>query len=260
MGRNADDQLPRLAQPTYSNCKVSSAQEVAAGQYRAEFPYFNTIGFATNGDISNYDALQATLQARGYHGLSFLAGYTYSHALSESDGNSNSGIMVVSDKNNLRLNYGASNSDLRHHFTFSPTYAIPGIKSPGQMLEGWALSGIVVLQSGLPWNPSDSSVDWLGTGESANSAPQYWNYSGPTSAFKVTASPIPCFGKYSGCTPYPTVGGVPQLPAACVSCCDGSLRRPDYHRWPIGDRCTHQYRLLRTGRRRSDSSRLRNFR
>jgi hypothetical protein len=203
--------------PTYSNCKVSSAQEVAAGQYRAEFPYFNTIGFATNGDISNYDALQATLQARGYHGLSFLAGYTYSHALSESDGNSNSGIMVVSDKNNLRLNYGDSNSDLRHHFTFSPTYAIPGIKSPGQMLEGWAVSSIVVLQSGLPWNPSDSSVDWLGTGESANSAPQYWNFSGPTSAFKVTASPIPCFGKYSGCTAYPVVGGVPQLPAACVS-------------------------------------------
>ena len=142
--------------PTYSNCKVNTAQEVAAGQYRGEFPYFNTIGFATNGDISNYDALQATLQARGYHGLSFLAGYTYSHALSESDGNSNSGIMVVSDKNNLRLNYGASTSDLRHRFTFSPTYDIPGIKSPGQMLEGWSLSGIVVLQSGLPWNPSDS--------------------------------------------------------------------------------------------------------
>ena len=55
---------------------------------------------------------------------------------------------VVTDKNNLLLNYGNSASDLRHRFTFSPSYAIPGMKSPGQMLEGWSVSSIVVLQSG----------------------------------------------------------------------------------------------------------------
>ena len=46
---------------------------------------------------------------------------------------------------------------------------------------------------------------------------QYWNYSGPPSAFTATNTPIPCFGKFSGCTAYPVVGGVPQLPAACVT-------------------------------------------
>ncbi len=30
---------------------------------------------------SNYDALQVTLNARNYHGLSMVAGYTYGHSL-----------------------------------------------------------------------------------------------------------------------------------------------------------------------------------
>jgi hypothetical protein len=30
---------------------------------------------------SNYNGLQVTLNARNYHGLSMVAGYTYSHAL-----------------------------------------------------------------------------------------------------------------------------------------------------------------------------------
>ncbi len=74
----------------YNNCGGNktvtgavSANATAAGAYRNKFPYLQYIAYATNGDISNYDALQMTLQGRNYHGLSFLAGYTYSHALSE---------------------------------------------------------------------------------------------------------------------------------------------------------------------------------
>jgi Carboxypeptidase regulatory-like domain/TonB dependent receptor len=192
------------ASTNYNNCKASTPQEVAAWQYGSQFPYLNSIKFLTNGEISDYNALQATLQARNYHGLSFLAGFTYAHALD-----------WTGDKFNPRLTHENSASDLRDRFTFSPSYDIPGIKSPGQMLQGWTLSGIVVLQSGLPWTPSDSSVDWLGEG--ANTIGAAWNYSGPPSAFTVTATPIPCYGKFSGCTPYPVVGGLAQLPAACVS-------------------------------------------
>ena len=131
---------------------------------------------------------------------------------------------------------------------FRPTYNIPGMKSPGQMLQGWALSGIVVLQSGLPWSPSDSSVDWLGTGESANSAPQYWNYSGPPSAFNVTSSPDSLFRQVFGLHTLPCGGWRASTSGGLRQRCDGSVRRSDYHRWPIGARCAHQYRLLRTGR------------
>lgn len=223
-----------LTAPAYNNCKVSSTQEVAAERYSAIFPYLSNIDVATNGDFSNYDALQVTFQGRNYHGLSFLSAYTWSHALSMSDGNSvNTSNLMPTDSTNLRLNYGNGAMDLRHRFTFSPTYQIPGMKSPGQMLEGWSVNALVTVQTGFPWNPSDTTTfDWLGTGENGNSGiglgtTQYWNYSGPTSAFTVnSANPIPCFGAVKGCTPFPTVlqtvngvanTPVPQPPAACVT-------------------------------------------
>ena len=53
------------------------------------FPYLSQIDHVSNrGAYSNYNALQATLQGRNYHGLSFLAAYTYSHTLAIVDGQS----------------------------------------------------------------------------------------------------------------------------------------------------------------------------
>ena len=48
--------------------------------------------------------------------------------------------------------------DVRHRFRFSPTYAIPGMKSPGQMLEGWQVSAIWAWQSGFAWAPNDATT------------------------------------------------------------------------------------------------------
>ena len=207
--------------PLYNNCHISTAAEV--GPYSSQFPYLNYVIEGANGAWSNYDALQVTLQARNYHRLSFISGYTYSHALDINSTNAASGLLP-GDNNNLRAAYGNSQNDLRHRFTFAPTYAIPDKKSPGQMLEGWSVNGILTLQSGMPWSAFDETNDFLGTGEvnSANKASatgvmQPWNYSGPASAFSVGTAPIPCFGSMAGCTPYPVVGGVPQPPAACVS-------------------------------------------
>src|SRR5207245_8693373 len=98
------------------------------------------------------------------------------------------------DANNVRRNYGNTDFDIRHRLTFSTRYAIPGIKSPAQMLQGWSVSGIVTLQSGLPWFPSDVTNDLLGTGEfvgTISSGVQTWNYSGPRSAFKAGPNNIP---------------------------------------------------------------------
>ncbi len=192
----------------YTKCNPDVAAE--AGQYTNIFPYLTQIDQTTYGDTSNYNGLQATLQARNYHGLSFLAAYTFSHSLDELVGNTGGGGDVLpSDKNNQHLDYGNGDYDLRHRFTFSPTYLVPGMKSPGQMLEGWSISAILDLQSGLPWTAADlGTTDWLGTGEIANQqigggVYQYWNYSGPRSAFDNTgANPVPCYGTYGGCTPY----------------------------------------------------------
>ncbi len=177
----------------YNNCAPDAAAEV--GPYSSQFPYLSQIAQLANRDFSNYNALELTVNERTSHGLSFLAGYTYSHALDEESSSSISQGVFPQDVYNPRLDYGSTNNDIRHRFTLSPTYAIPGMKSPGQMLQGWSVSGILTMQGGLPWYPVDGSDDLTGTGEVSASAAgiQTWNYTGPTSAFTSGPQSIPFF-------------------------------------------------------------------
>ena len=171
-----------------------AANEAASSPYYSKFPYLNEVVQLGNQDFSNYDGLQITVNERTSHGLSFLAGYTYAHALDIVSADATDQQPYPTNANNVRLNYGNSDYDIRHRFTFSPTYLIPGVKSPAQLLQGWSVSGIVTLQSGLPWTNSDVTDDIIGTGEfvgTISSALQPWNYSGPTSAFKAGPQSIP---------------------------------------------------------------------
>jgi hypothetical protein len=219
--------------PSFNNCGgnktvtgLVTTNATAAGFYRNTYPYLSYIDEATNGDISNYDGLQVTLQGRNYHGLSFLTGYTYSHALSETDADIEGGLTVSTDKNNQRLNYGNSAADFRHRFTFSPSYNVPGIKSPAQMLEGWSLSGILVLQDGLTWSPNDTTTDYIGTGElgatsGGQSTTQDWNFSGPPSTFNVSSTaPIPCYGTKGCATSFA------NTPASIQAVCQNAATAP----------------------------------
>ena len=80
--RAATNLRQQRSTPAYSaSCKANSAAEV--GLYTTEFPYLNYITQAQSGAISNYNALQVTVNERVSHGLSFLAGYTWAHALDD---------------------------------------------------------------------------------------------------------------------------------------------------------------------------------
>ena len=197
----------------YDNCNPDPAAEAAAAPY-AKFPYLQNINVIGNLDHSNYNSLQVTLTERASHGLTFLMGYTYSHALDMlSSGTFDNGI----SGNNADPNflYADSDNDSRHRFTLSTTYNVPGMKSPGQMLQGWSISPIIALYSATPWSVDDLTTDITGTGELNNASTpfQFWNFSGPTSAFNSGPTSIPCFGNLTGCTPY-AASGPPQ---ACVT-------------------------------------------
>jgi hypothetical protein len=196
-----------------SACKPDGTTITNARPYNTQFPWFNYIVRTTSaGFHSNYSGLQVTVDQRAYHGLSFLAAYTYSHALDSWSKNSQNS-QILADPSNPQAQYGNSDQDLRHRFRLSPTWLIPGKKSPGQMLEGWSVSGVLALQGGLPWGAVDSTKnDFVGTGEITNTyvaSPntgivQFWNFSGPRSAFNASQVPIPCYNginnKIAGCT------------------------------------------------------------
>jgi hypothetical protein len=199
-----------LAAPTAAHCAPDTNAEAAASPYNAKFPYLSNIISQGNLYFSNYNALQITANMRADHGLSFLAGYTLAHALDFWHTQNFASLLIPADNKQIGLGYGTSNNDIRNRFTFSPTYKIPGIKAPGQMLEGWAISSIVSLQGGQPWWPVDTSKDILGTGEfktQVSSAETMWNFSGLTSAFRAGNSAIP---KLKGGTAVSVCGSTAQ--------------------------------------------------
>jgi signal transduction histidine kinase len=178
----------------YNNCGYgpdsvgggpSSAAETAARPFNALFPYLSYIYWLNNSNVSNYNGLQVSATQRTQHGVSFVLGYTWAHALAESADNWSFRLPVSGNQKSL---YSSTAFDIRHRFTASVTYAIPGVKTPGQILQGWSLNSIVTLQTGNPWGINDTSTDFSGTNEmlAQNSVGEQWNFYGNPSDFQTT--------------------------------------------------------------------------
>ena len=148
---------------------------------------------------SNYNGLQVTLNSRNFHGLSMVAGYTYSHSLDDVGANWDFGYGsgLPQDSYHVGREYANSDFDIRHRFTLSLTYAVPGRKGHAQALEGWEINTIATLESPQYWGPIDLGTDAAGTGPlpvspPANS-PIRWSFHGKPSDFKPTTTGIPFF-------------------------------------------------------------------
>src|SRR5579859_6301930 len=172
------------------------------GPFANKFPYLANIFQMANVYRSNYNGLQVTLNARNYHGLSMVLGYTYAHASDDVGANWDFGYGsgLPQDSTNVAREYANSDFDVRHRLTISLTYAIPGKKGFGQMREGWEINTITTLQSPQFWGPIDLGTDAAGTGPLPVSppatAPIRWSFYGKTSDFKSTkgGDGIPFFG------------------------------------------------------------------
>ena len=141
--------------------------------------FFHTFTDETSGK-SFYDGLQLQVSERNFHGLLMQFSYTYSHALDNSSdplvptlGNGNYPVNSF----DLRREYGNSGTDVRHravlNFVYQPQIGRGSAHwnqgFAGRVLEGWQLSGIAAIQTGLPYdifNSDDNGgvIDTLHTG------------------------------------------------------------------------------------------------
>jgi outer membrane receptor protein involved in Fe transport len=174
------------------------------------FPFLSAVYQMGNIYKSNYNGLQVTVTGRNYHGLTFVGGYTYAHALDDVGANWDfgAGLGLPQDSTHPEREYASSDFDIRHRFTLSANYVIPGKKSFAQLLEGWELNSIVSLYSAQPWGPMDAGNDVSRTGASkvAGTGIERWDFFGNPADFKSGPVPIPFFA-FSN----------PNIPAACVS-------------------------------------------
>jgi len=126
---------------------------------------------------SSYNSLQATVNKRLSHNIQFLAAYTFSKSIdSAADslgtaalgfyGNPIFGEQVFNDQNDPAAQRGLSDFDRRHRLVLNYTWELPQPDSHtrfflNKLAQGWAISGVVTLQSGLPFSIFDSAAGTL---------------------------------------------------------------------------------------------------
>ena len=168
----------------------------------------------TAAGISAYNALQTHVEKRMSHGLQVGFSYTYSHATDEQ-----SALGLFYNGNNpldLRSGYGLSDFDRKHVMNFTYTYELPKFFSlsslKGRIVDGWAISGLTVIQSGQPY----SVVDYSGAVGSI--------FYGVNDGITNPVVPL------SGCSPKQALtgasGATPGLPALKASCFGLPLLNP----------------------------------
>ncbi|MGB8979660.1 MAG: carboxypeptidase regulatory-like domain-containing protein [Terriglobales bacterium] len=166
---------------------------------------------------SRYNALQTSLTKRFAHGLQFLASYTWSHSI---DNNSGDNIVnaeselnpLPGDQQNLASQFGTSDFDRKHRFVFSGVYDLPKFYAGNSSFaksafNNWETSGMVVLQTGLPFtvycsNGTDlnNRADLSGqpvitsSGSTVSRLDDYFNAAAFNYCFDTTATNAPPFG------------------------------------------------------------------
>ena len=151
---------------------------------------WNTTNWFSEG-VSSYNGLQVDVNRRVARGLQFRGAYTFAKALDDGD-NMNTSVATnspafVANPLQPRADYGRASFDIRHSAVISATYDLPFGRSAlrtrawlERLIEGWQLSGIETIQSGLPFTPQ-LSYNPSNDGDTRNPVRPAWNpaFTGP---------------------------------------------------------------------------------
>jgi hypothetical protein len=136
------------------------------------YPFFAQIFQLQTDQISSYNAVQVSAERRA-RGLSFLASYTYSHALDE---NTNSPGAVVNPYN-IHADYGDSDLNIPNRFVASANYQLP-FKTQSKLnplVQGWQVNAILQYFDGLPFSVTSANGVGDGLTPRADLVPGYGN-------------------------------------------------------------------------------------
>lgn len=172
---------------------------------------WNTTHWFSEG-ISSYNGLEVDLSHHWSNGLQFRAVYTYSKALDDGD-NLNTSVATnspafVANPLDPLADYGRASFDVRHSGVLQATYELPFARGARKKWESavaanWQVSGIVTLQSGLPFTPQ-LSYNPSNDGDTRNPVRPSWNpnfrgnvvLGGPNEYFNPAAFIQPLAGTY----------------------------------------------------------------
>lgn len=119
-----------------------------------------------NCDNSNYNGLQTKLIKQYSHGLDFILTYTWSKAITDTEGGS-----VPANSYDVRADYGPASWDRTQAVTFEHNWEIPVGRNrywnlgnngvANAILGGWRLSGVHTIETGEPFTPTVANAPLL---------------------------------------------------------------------------------------------------
>lgn len=132
------------------------------GNTRRPNPTIGADNFRTNAFSSIYHGGQIGVRNRLWKGLQFNAHYTFSKAIDQLSDAFNAdarhGNFRPQNPTNIRLDRGRADFDVRQRFVSGFTYEAPFFKG-NRWLGGWVATGILSLQTGVPFTVYHSGQD-----------------------------------------------------------------------------------------------------
>jgi hypothetical protein len=173
------------------------------------FPAFGVVNQLQTSASSNYNALQATLRFRNWHGLSSILNYSWSHSID----NASDGLDFVPNAsqpdNSFRpdLEKASSNFDQRQHLSWTYSYQIPKFPGWHALTSGWSTNGVLTVSAGQPFNLNylfegnfNGSFEFFGRPDLVGNP--FAGTHGPGQFLNLSAFQVPCTLNGSGnCVP-----------------------------------------------------------
>jgi Carboxypeptidase regulatory-like domain/TonB dependent receptor-like, beta-barrel len=128
---------------------------------------------------STYDALQVYLRQRLSKGLTLFVSHVWSHSIDDASNgicSCTAGVSLPQNSFDTRSERAVSSFDQRQRFTVNAVYDLAFVpnmlnKWPRRLTEGWQLSGIYSIGTGIPITPFWNGAAPSGSGETSNDRP-----------------------------------------------------------------------------------------
>jgi hypothetical protein len=143
---------------------------------RRPYPQFRNITMISNGAASKYDAFQLEAERKFAGGLYFQSGWTWAKQLAHGPDSGDEGPQIE-NAYNRDAEWGDELYLMRHRFVSTAVWELPfgpgkswlsGLRGiPGQVVGGWLISGIAILQTGQRFTPTFSGRDISNTNTTA---------------------------------------------------------------------------------------------